>query len=460
MISKILYLIVPLSFSIIINCSNQENENNYLNFKSIKNNPKIESQVDSLILPLVNEGLLSGNILIAKSGKITFVKSYGLADGENNRSNTPETIFRIGSITKPITAIAITQLHEKNLLDINDPLNKYLYDFPNGDKITLYQLLTHTSGLPSYDWTKSENQPQELDVVINWIKELDLKSEPDAEFRYSNSGYALLAHIIEMVSGMKYEEFLEKNIFIPCGMKNSGLYSMNSPLENIAFGYSRINYNGFEKANRPCPLARGDGDLYSTILDLYRLCINVRNNALLSSESWNKMFTPFKNSYGLGWYIEQLHGEEVIYHPGGLLGYMGNMRIFNDGDIIVINLFNNDFLLTHLVENQLAAIALGKPWRPLFKGRRDPTILNSFNAFVGEYPIDESTSFTLSIENGDIYFQESGGAKCITYPYSKNSIYIKEANYRIRFEKSKGEAPKYTGFFGLFMVTGQRKHEY
>jgi len=235
---------------------------------------------------------------------------------------------------------------------------------------------------------------------------------------------------------------------------------MNRPLENIAFGYSRINYNGFEKANRPCPLARGDGDLYSTILDLYRLCINVRNNTLLSSESWNKMFAPFKKSYGLGWYIEQHHGEEVVYHPGGLLGYMGNMRIFNDGDIIVINLFNNDFLLTHLVENQLAAIALGKPWSPLFKGKRDPTILNSFNAFVGEYPIDESTSFTLSIENGDIYFQESGVAKCITYPYSKNSIYIKEANYRIRFEKSKGEAPKYTGFFGLFMVTGQRKHEY
>jgi len=458
MISKILYIIIPLTLLINLNCSNHESDNNHPNFSFIRNDKKIESQVDSLILPLVNEGLLSGNILIAKNGKVTFLKSYGLANRENNTPNTLETIFRIGSITKPITALAILQLYGKHLLDINDLLNKYLYDFPNGNKITLYHLLTHTSGLPSYNWTKSENQSQELDVVIDWIKELDLKFEPGAEFSYSNSGYALLAYIIEMVSGMKYEKFLEKNIFIPCGMKNSGLYSINRPLKNIALGYSRISYNGFEKVNRPCPLARGDGDLYSTILDLYRLCINIGNDKLLSSESWNKMFTPFKNSYGLGWYIEQLHGVEVIYHPGGLLGYMGNMRIFSGGDIIVINLFNNDFLLTHLIENKLAAIALEKSWSPLFKGKRDTTILNSFNAFVGEYPIDESTSFALSIENGDIYFQESGRPKCKAYPYSDNSIYIKEANYRIRFEKSEGEAPKYTGLFGLFMVTGQRKH--
>ena len=417
---------------------------------------EMENKVDSLIMPLVDEGLLSGSILIAIRGNILFAKGYGFADRENNILITPETIFRIGSITKPITAIAIMQLHEKNKLDINDPLNRYLHDFPNGDKITLYHLLTHTSGIPSYDWRRSEDKPQKLDVVINWIKELTLQSKPGEKFMYSNSGYALLAYIIEKVSGLKYEDYLKENIFIPCGMNKTGLYSMNNPLSNMAFGYGRINYDGFEKVTRPCPLARGDGDLYSTIFDLYRLGKNIHKNTLLSSESWNKMFAPFKNSYGLGWYIDELHGEKVIYHPGGLLGYMGNLRFFVDRDIIVINLFNNDFLLTHLVEEQLSAIALGRTWQPLFKEKYDLPTLNSFKAFAGEYAIDQSSSFRISIEKGHIYFQQTGQPKCEAYLFAENYIYIKEINSRIRFEKSEDGAIKYTALFGLFLVTGER----
>lgn len=422
------------------------------------NTQEMEKKVDSLMMPLVDEGLLSGSILISIRGNILFAKGYGLGDRESNILNTPETIFRIGSITKPITAIAIMQLHERKKLNINDPMSKYLQDFPTSDNITIYHLLTHTSGLPSYNWMRSKNKPQELDTVINWIKELPLQSKPGEKFMYSNSGYALLTYIIERVSGMKYEDYLKENIFIPCDMKKSGLlYSKNKSVGNMAFGYSRINYNGFEIARRVSPLSRGDGDLYSTIFDLYKLCMNIRKNTLLSSESWNKMFTPSKNSYGLGWYIRELHGEKVIYHPGGLLGYMGNLRFFIDRDIVVINLFNNDFLLTHLVEEQLAAIALGKPWQPLFKKKNDESTMNSFKAFAGEYAIDESSSFRISIEKGHIYFQASGQPKCEAYLFAENYIYIKEINSRIRFEKSEEGTIKYTAFFGLFLVTGERK---
>jgi len=420
------------------------------------NTLEMENKVDSLIMPLVDEGILSGSILIAIHGNVLFAKGYGLADRENNIPNTPETIFRIGSITKPITAIAIMQLHERNKLNINDPLDKYFHDFPNGDKITLYHLLTHTSGLASYDWRRSEDKPQELEAVINWIKELTLQSKPGESFRYNNSGYAILAYIIEKASGKKYEDYLKENIFIPCDMKKSGLYSMNNHLNNMAYGYGRVNYEGFEKVNRPCPLARGDGDLYSTISDLYRLGMNIHKKILLSSKSWNKMFTPFKNFYGLGWYIKELHGEKVIYHPGGLLGYMGNLRFFLDREIIVINLFNNDFLLTHLVEEQLAAIALGKPWQPLFNKKNDESTLNSFKTFAGEYAIDHSSSFTISIEKGHIYFQQPGQPKCEAYLFAENYIYIKEINSRIRFDKSEEGVIKYTAFLGLFLVTGER----
>ena len=450
------YIIILLLIFGNVSFSNHICENNPQTFPLNGNDPVIELKVDSLILPLVNEGLISGTILIAKDSKIVFSKGYGLADRENNIANTPGTVFRIGSITKPITAIAIMQLHEKGKLDINDTLNKYLNNFPNGDKITIFNLLTHTSGIPSYDWTRSNYKPQELDTIISWIKELNFASEPGENFIYSNSGYALLSYIIEIVSEKKYEEYVSENIFIPCDMKSSGLlYSMKEPFENMALGYSRIDYDGFDIARRVSPLSRGAGDLYSTVLDLYKLGLNINNNVLLSSESWEKVLTPFKNSYGLGWYIEELHGEKVIYHPGGLLGYMSNLRLFIDQDIIVINLFNSDFLLAHLVEDQLAAIALGKRWKPIFYSY-NKEFLDSFAEYEGTYCIDESSNFTLSLEGDSIFFQETNKPKCRAYPYSENSIYIKEINTRIRFHKSEDGTINYVGFFGLFLVEGRR----
>jgi len=420
------------------------------------NTLEIENKVDSLMMPLVDEGILSGSILIAIRGNILFAKGYGLADREQNIPNTPETILPIGSITKTITAIAIMQLQENNKLNINDKLNNYLDDFPNGDKITIYHLLTHTSGIPSYNWLRSDNKPQELEVVINWVKELELKSVPGEKFMYSNSGYALLTLIIEKVSGMKYEDYIKENIFIPCNMENTGLYSMNNPLNNMAFGYGRVDYDGFKKAAPPSPLAKGDGDLYSTVKDLYKFVMAFYNNKLISPESRRQMLDTYKNNYALGWIIEKMHDEKLVYHNGGELGYMSNMMSFNDNELLVIYLFNSDFLLAHLVEEQLAAIALRKPWQPLFKKKNDRSSVNSFKIFAGEYKIDESSSFAISIDKEHIYFQESGQPKCAAYLFAENYIYIKEINSRIRFEQSEEGIIKYTAFFGLFLVTGER----
>ena len=134
---------------------------------------------------------------------------------------------------------------------------------------------------------------------------------------------------------------------------------------------------------------------------------------------------------------------------------MSNLRLIIDQDIIVVNLFNSDFLLAHLVENQLAAIALGKPWKPIFYSH-DKEFLDSFSEYEGNYSIDQSSNFTLSLEGDSIFFQETNQPKCRAYPYSENSIYVKEINTRIRFHKSEDGTISYVGFFGLFLVEGRR----
>ena len=180
------------------------------------------------------------------------------------------------------------------------------------------------------------------------------------------------------------------------------------------------------------------------------------NGKLISLESRKQMLETHKNNYALGWIIERMHEEELVYHNGGELGYMSNMMSFNENELLVIYLFNSDFLLAHLVEEQLAAVALRKPWQPLFKKKNDKLTLNSFKAFAGEYEIDESSSFKISIEKGHIYFQEPKKPKCKAYLFAENYIYIKEINSRIRFEQTEEGKIKYTAFFGLFLVTGER----
>jgi len=208
---------------------------------------------------------------------------------------------------------------------------------------------------------------------------------------------------------------------------------------------------------RPCPLGRGDGDLYSTVKDLYKFIMAFYNDKLISPELRNQMLDTYKNNCALGWFVDKLQGEGVVYHDGGELGYMSSMIYFKDNELLLVYLFNSDFLLTHIVQQQLAAIALGKQYQPLFKKKYDKSSVNSFKTFAGEYTIDESSSFTISVEDGHIFFQEAGKPKCKAYLFAENYIYIREINSRIRFEKSEDGAVKYTAFFGLFLVTGERK---
>ena len=178
------------------------------------NDPALEAEVDACLQPLLDLDLISGSILIAKGGKILLAKGYGPANREYGIPNTPETKFRLGSMTKQFTAMGILVLADRGKLSLDDPLANYLPDYPNAEKITLHQLLSHTSGVLSYNAVQGygENyiKPWSIDEVIEWFKDDPLQFEPGEDWAYSNSGYVLLAKVIEVVSGQDYDDFLRQ----------------------------------------------------------------------------------------------------------------------------------------------------------------------------------------------------------------------------------------------------------
>ncbi|MGH2498428.1 MAG: serine hydrolase domain-containing protein, partial [Ktedonobacteraceae bacterium] len=199
------------------------------------------AQIDAYLTHLNATGVLSGSVLVAQNGML-FAKGYGLADKDAGIANTPQTRFRIGSLTKQFTAMAILILQERGKLHVTDHLCLYIADCPTDwQPITIAHLLTHTSGIPDYtdlpDFAPTWTQPTTPEELISRFKNLPLEFTPGSRFRYSNSGFILLGYIIERVSGESYATFLQDNIFSPLKMKNSGYDVAYPALPQHATGY-------------------------------------------------------------------------------------------------------------------------------------------------------------------------------------------------------------------------------
>jgi CubicO group peptidase (beta-lactamase class C family) len=298
---------------------------------------------------------IQGSVLLAKNGRVILAKGYGLANIELDVPNTSATIFRLGSITKQFTAAAVLQLQEKGKLNVSDPISKYIPDTPaawNG--ITIRHLLTHTSGIPSYTDEAGyqahmrEQSGAPLDF-INRFRDRPLEFTPGEKFHYDNSGYFLLGVIIERTSGMKYEEYLQRNIFQPLDMTATGYDWPATVLKNRASGYSKdeggkvVNADYLDMGQ---PYAAGS--LYSTVLDLYKWDRALYTTKVLSARSLEAAFTPGKFDwaegikYGYGWGIAQVHGHKTVGHGGGINGFSTVIWRAIEEDAVSIVLSNSD----------------------------------------------------------------------------------------------------------------------
>jgi CubicO group peptidase (beta-lactamase class C family) len=306
---------------------------------------ELAARVDEFIAGLPKERPFNGSILLSKNNEILLARGYGMANLEHNVPNTPRTKFRLGSITKQFAAAGILQLEERGKLKVEDPICKYVPDCPEIWKaITIHHLLTHTSGIfnltASPDYRKEMMIPSPPLQTIKKVRDRPLDFEPGSKFSYSNSGYIVLAIIVEKASGESWDAFLRKNIFDPAGMNDSGHDTFAAILPHRASGYQLAGDKWIHSPYHDMEMPTGGGDLYSTVEDMYRWDLALQGEKILSAASKAKMYTPFLNNYAYGWAVDRQFGRRRLTHGGGINGFVTAFSRFPDERAVVVVLSN------------------------------------------------------------------------------------------------------------------------
>jgi CubicO group peptidase (beta-lactamase class C family) len=290
----------------------------------------------------------SGSILIAQDGKVLLSRGYGSADRELGISNTPQTRFRLGSVTKQFTAMAILILQSQGRLTVQDPICRYIEDCPTAwEDITIHHLLTHSSGITSMVMYTG-SFPITPIKLIALLKDLSLDFQPGEKFSYSNCGYWVLGYIIEQVSGQSYKDFIQQTIFEPLEMQDSG-YEQDPP--GLAVGYQNQYSIATPSLMSDSSFAYSAGALYSTVEDLYRWDQALYTDQLIPRELLDQMFTPHISqypdvvgsvAYGYGWMVFDDLGRRLVGHGGAIEGFRAWIIRYPGDHISIIGMSNQE----------------------------------------------------------------------------------------------------------------------
>lgn len=406
----------------------------------------LESRIDSVMAPVFKTGTPGAAVLVMKDGKPLLRKAYGTADLELGVAMTPEHVFRIGSMTKQFTAVAVLMLLEQGKLALDDPLTKFLPDYPvQGRTITVEHLLTHTSGIKSITDLK-EFQPlrrKDLPVaeLIAVFKDKPFDFAPGEKWAYNNSGYVLLGAIIEKISGTSYEAFMQKNVFDPLGLKNTHYDSATRIIPRRISGYGPGPSNGFANANYlSMTLPYAAGSLVSTVDDLAAWNEALLAGKLIKRETLEKAWTAYKlkdgssSDYGYGWGIGSFEGQRKIAHGGGIDGFTSDGVLLPEERLIVIILTNSTLpaRTPGLFTTKIIGAALGKPIVEPKELKIDP---KAFDQYAGDYELQPG--FVIKFfRQGDRYFtQATGQGAAEIFAESEIKFFLKVVDGSVEFIK-------------------------
>lgn len=329
----------------------------------------LEKKVDSIVLNEFKDNNGPGGVfMIAQKGNIIYQKAFGKANLELNVNLTPQNVFQLGSITKQFTAVAVLMLEEQGKLQVQNPISKYIPDYPSGNKITIHHLLTHTSGIKDFTKMKSLNEIAQKEMtpkaMVDFFKNEPVNFAPGEKFDYNNSGYVLLGYIIELVSGQTYADFIRTKIFEKIGMRHSYYATDRQIINKRAYGYHKKENGYVNKTLINFSVPYASGSLMSTATDMLKWQNALNQNLLLHAESTKKAFSTYRLNngeeftYGYGWHIKTINHTPSREHGGSIFGFKTMGVYIPSADIYVLGLSNCDCNSPTQATRDIAALAL------------------------------------------------------------------------------------------------------
>ena len=404
-------------------------------------------------------------LLVMKDGEALLRKAYGMADLELGVALEPDMIFRIGSMTKQFTAVAVLMLMEQGRLGLSDPITRFLPDYPTqGRTITVEHLLTHTSGIPGFaslpDWPPLAREDMTLSELIALFEDEPLEFGPGERWKYSNSGYVLLGAIIEEVSGLTYEAFLQKSIFDPLGLKHTHYGNTIPIIPGRVPGYGAGPEGSFVNAeyiSMTQPYAAGG--LLSNVDDLAAWNEALLDGTLIRRETLEKAWTTHElpdgsaTGYGYGWSVGELEGRRMVTHDGDINGFSSDGILFPEERMFVTILTNSEVFerRPNPLASRIAALALGVSSAEPRAISIDPELLDQY---AGEYEL--APGFTVRFfRDGDHFMSQGTGEPAVEiFPESETRFFLEISDAKGEFVRD--EAGKVTGY--VLSLNGRTLH--
>lgn len=407
-----------------------------------KPNRSLTAGFDSIFLKEFKSTEPGAAAIVVRKGEVIYKKAIGMADMELNVPLQTNMIFRIGSISKQFTAVAILQLAEQGKLSLQDDIKKYIPEMPYKETITIEQLLNHTSGIKSYTnkpefegWMRRDMKPME---IIKLTEKDTLEFKPGSNWNYNNTGYIILGYIIEKLSGKTYEEYVQQHLFAPAGMSSSYYGSEARIIQKRAKGYKKEKdvFQNADYLSMTLPYAAGS--LLSTVDDLWKWNKALYSYKFVKKEWIDKAVTAHilpngKNTrYGYGLSIVNVQGSKAFEHGGGINGFLTDAIYLPAEDVFVAVFSNCDCKSPDNTTYKLAAAAIGKP----YSYKAIPVTADAAKEYEGVYVNDAGEERVIRYANGKLTSKRGGGTQFIIEMYKKDHFYFDNSLSLLAFKRN------------------------
>ncbi|MBL3654873.1 serine hydrolase [Fulvivirga sediminis] len=400
-------------------------------------------QADSLVDKIMPEKKFGLSVLLVEGDEVRYELTKGYADVESQTKVNDETIFRVGSITKQFTAVAVLTLVRQGKLSLEDPLIKFIPDFPKGDKVKIKHLLNHTSGIKNFtddpDFLKQVSKRISTAEMVKHIQQLGYDFEPGEEYKYNNSAYYLLSYLIEEVSGDSYAHYLNEKLFKPAEMHRTGLYDNSEMYTNEAKGYSFEDEKFQDAINWDMTQAMGAGAIYSTAQDLVKWNKHLYGGKIIPHNLMDKALAPTKlndgsdKEYGFGIAVSEYRGQQQYGHSGGLHGFLSYLAYFPELDAHIVVL-SNCFPARYVVPANLAHELIDLFYSNQLEENTEIDVDKSnYPAYSGRYKLINGALMTITHEGDHLYTQLPGQQKFEIFPKGKDEFFLKAVQAELKF---------------------------